>query len=555
VKAVFTAAEMRALDRRAITELGITGAVLMENAGRGAADEIVAHATQQGVAIRGLPVTVVCGTGNNGGDGFVVARVLVRRGAGVEVFLVGRAEAVKGDAAEKLEALRAARVRLDEVVDATDLPRLERRLERSRLAVDALLGTGLHGPATGLIAQAIECLNASGVPVVALDLPSGLSADTGTAAGPVVRAALTATFAGLKRGLLQEPGRMLAGDVRVVPIGIPPEEVMRGMTLFLIEPADVRRELPPRPRTAHKGDFGHLLVVAGSVGKTGAAALTARAAMRAGAGLVTVSVPRSQQPVVAALVTESMTEPLEETSAQTVALKARDRIIELAQARDAVALGPGLGLDSEARALVRELVRDLPRPMVVDADALTALAGSLDLLKEARGPRCLTPHPGEMARMLGVSVADVQADRIETTRRFAAAYDTHVVLKGAASVVAAPGGPALVNATGNPGMASGGTGDVLTGMVGAFLARGLAPVPALSCATYLHGLAGDLAADEKGEEGLIAGDVVEAIPAAIRQVQQPRGPAGRPRRGPLRDRSGRQDRAHREIHRRAGPAD
>jgi hydroxyethylthiazole kinase-like uncharacterized protein yjeF len=441
-----------------------------------------------------------------------------------------------------LEGLRDARVRPDEIVDATDLPRLDRKLSGSRLVVDALLGTGLHGPATGLVAQAIERINASGVPVVALDLPSGLSSDTGTAAGPVVSAALTTTFAGLKRGLLQEPGRTLAGEVRVVPIGIPPSEVLRGVSLFLLEPSDVQGELRVRPRAAHKGDFGHLLVVAGSVGKTGAAALAARAAMRTGAGLVTIGVPRSQQPVVAALVTEPMTEPLEETGAQTVALKARDRIAELAAARDAVALGPGLGLDGDTRALVRDLVRDLPRPMVIDADALSALTGNLDLLKEARGPRCLTPHPGEMARMLGISIAEVQGDRIETARRFAASYNAHLVLKGAASVIAAPGDPTLLNTTGNPGMASGGTGDVLTGMIGAFLARGFAPLPALWHATYLHGLAGDLAAHDKGEEGLIAGDVVEAIPAAIRRVQQPRGPEGRdprnivrPRRGPKDD--------------------
>jgi hydroxyethylthiazole kinase-like uncharacterized protein yjeF len=520
VKPVFTAVEMRTVDRRAITELGISGPVLMENAGQGAAREILAWAKQEGVAVRGLPVTVVCGTGNNGGDGFVVARVLARRGARVIVFLIGRAAAVKGDAARMLTALRGARVRPDEIVEAADLTRLDRTLARSRLAVDALLGTGLHGPATGLVAQAIERLNASGLPVVALDLPSGLSSDTGTAAGPVVRAALTTTFAGLKRGLLEEAGRRVAGNIRVVPIGIPPDEVARDVTLFLVEPSDVQRELPRRRRAAHKGDFGHLLIVAGSVGKTGAAALAARAAMRAGAGLVTVAVPRSQQPVVAALGMEPMTEPLEETSAQTVGFKALDRIAELAAARDAVALGPGLGLDGETRALVRELVRDLSRPMVIDADALSALVGHLDLLQTARGPRCLTPHPGEMARMLGTTVAEVQADRVETARRFATTYNAHLVLKGAATVIAAPGGPTLLNPTGNPGMASGGTGDVLTGMVGAFLARGFAPGPALWCATYLHGLAGDLAAQDKGEEGLIAGDVVEAIPEAIQRVQQ-----------------------------------
>jgi NAD(P)H-hydrate epimerase len=262
-----------------------------------------------------------------------------------------------------------------------------------------------------------------------------------------------------------------------------------------------------------------LLILAGSLGKTGAAALAARAAMRAGAGLVTVGTPRSQQPAVAALVTEPMTEALPETAAQTLGLDAQARIVALAESREAVALGPGLGLDPATQALARHLIRELPTPVVIDADALTALVGHLDVLKEAKAARCLTPHPGEMARMLGVTVAALQADRIEAVRRFAASYNVHVVLKGQGSVVAGPDGPVLLNPTGNPGMASGGTGDVLTGMVGAFLARGLPPVTALSCATYLHGLAGDLAAGTRGEDGLIASDVIDAIPAAFQRVQ------------------------------------
>lgn len=516
---VFAAAEMRALDRRAIEELGIPGATLMENAGRGAAVEIRAFLRQRRRDVRGLAVVVVAGRGNNGGDGFVVARALREAGARVRVFLTARGSDVTGDALAKLRALERRRIRPDEITDASGLARLRAALRTCGLAVDALLGTGTHGAPTGLVADAIGCINATAAPVVALDLPSGLSADTGETPGPVVRAALTTTFGGLKRGLVTPPGRALAGRVRVVPIGLPDAEVRRGAGVFLLESADVRGYLPPRRRDAHKGNFGHLLVVAGSVGKTGAAALVGRAAMRIGAGLCTIATPRSQQPVVASLVTEPMTEPLPETAAQTVALDARDRIVTLADARDAVALGPGVGLDKDTQTLVRELVRDLPKPMVLDADALTALVGHLDLLRHARAPRCVTPHPGEMARMLGVPTASVQAERIETARRFAAAYRTAVLLKGHTSVIAAPDGPTLLCPTGNPGMASGGTGDVLTGMVGALLARGLDPTWALACGAYLHGLAGDLAAAECGEDGLIAGDVVDAIPRAIREVQ------------------------------------
>ncbi len=512
---------MRVLDRRAVEQLGIPGATLMENAGRGAAIEIRAVLRRRGRPVRGLGVVVVCGKGNNGGDGFVVARILAGWGARVRVFLAGRAEDVQGDAALKLAQLGRSRIRPVDITDPSGMAQLKHALAAScGLVVDALLGTGVSGPAHGLIADAIDRINECGVPVVALDLPSGLSSDTGDAPGTVVRAMLTTTFAGLKRGLLLPPGRDLAGEVLVVPIGVPADETLRGAGVFVIEAADMLRELPLRRRDAHKGDLGRLLIVAGSVGKTGAAALAGRAAMRTGAGLVTIAAPRSQQPIVAALVTEPMTEPLAETAAQTIALGAKDHLIALAAARDAVALGPGLGLDGETQTLVRDLARDLPVPMVIDADALTALAGHLDLLTQARGPRCLTPHPGEMARMLGVSVASVQADRIETARRFATTYNAHVVLKGHTSVISAPGGPTFLNPTGNPGMASGGTGDVLTGMVGAFLARGRAPLAALCCATYLHGLAGDLAAQAKGEEGLIASDLVEAIPEAIRQVQR-----------------------------------
>ncbi len=512
---------MRALDRRAVAELGISGATLMENAGRGAAREILTFLARRKRPVRGLSVVVVAGKGNNGGDGVVVARILQARGARVRVFLVAARAAMAGAAARALARLERARIRPVELVEESDLGQLEQALRRARLVIDALLGTGASGPPAGLVARAIACINASGLPTVALDLPSGLGADAGEVPGPVVHASMTTTFAGLKRGLILSAAPDVTGEVRVVPIGIPEAEVRRDARVFLVEPDDVRRQFPPRARDAHKGTYGHLLIIAGSAGKTGAAALAGRAAMRTGAGLVTIATPRSQQPIVAALLTEPMTEALPETRAQTLALDARDRLLELAEARDALVLGPGLGLDPETQALVRDLARLIPKPMVIDADALTALAGHLDGLAAAPAPRCLTPHPGEMARLLGVPAGAVQADRIETARRFAVEHATALVLKGHVSVVSGPDGIALLNPTGNPGMASGGTGDVLTGMIGALLGRGMDTVPALMSAAYLHGLAGDLAAAVTGEEGLIAGDVVEAIPGAIRRVLYP----------------------------------
>lgn len=512
MRPVFTAAEMRDLDRRAIGELGIPGATLMENAGRGAARALIELLPALGAPRRGARVAIVCGKGGNGGDGFVVARWLRRRGLQPVVLLASPPADVTGDARDKLTALRRAGVRPIVIEDAARAAAL---MSDSHVVVDALLGTGAHGAPSGLTATLIEHINASGRPVVALDIPSGLPADGGAPAGPAVRAAATFTFAGLKYGLVQPPGLDHAGRVTVVPIGIPDAEVARGIRAWVPERADVAALFPPRPREAHKGTYGHLLIVGGSLGKTGAAALASRAAMRAGAGLVTTATAASQQPVVAGLVVEGMTEALAETAAGTVALAARERVLELAAARDAVALGPGLGLAPDTQELARGLARELARPLVLDADALTAIAGRLDRLRDAPAPRCLTPHPAEMARLMGTSVADVQRDRVAAARAVATGCGVHVALKGATTVVATADGGVFLNPTGNPGMASGGTGDVLTGMVGALLAREMVPADALVAAVYLHGLAGDLAAARLGEESLIASDLIDALPDAF----------------------------------------
>ena len=515
MKPVFTAEQMRRLDARAIAELGIPGAMLMENAGRGAAEAMLAALPGRGLRPRGLRVAIVCGKGGNGGDGFVVARHLKRAGSRPEVYLAAPPAEIAGDAAAKYGEMRRAGIAA-RVVD--DTVAVAPALARADVVVDALLGTGARGAPSPPVAGLIAAVNAGGRPVVALDIPSGLPADGEPPSGPVIRAWLTTTFAGLKLGLVIGPGVDLAGRVVVLDLGIPAGELTRGVTTFLLERADVAPLFPPRRRDAHKGSYGHLLVVAGSVGKTGAAALCARGAMRAGTGLVTVATSASAQPVVASLIVEAMSEPLPETESKTVALKARDAITELAAARDAVAIGPGLGVDDETRRLARALVRELPRPMAVDADALTALASHLDHLRGAAAPRYLTPHPGEMARMHGVSIADVQRDRVGTARTFAVEHGVHLCLKGARSIVASPDGRVLINPTGNPGMASGGTGDVLTGILGGFLARGLPAERVLGAAVYVHGLAGDVAAERVGEEALVASDVIEALGEAFRRL-------------------------------------
>ncbi|MGH7334576.1 MAG: NAD(P)H-hydrate dehydratase [Candidatus Rokuibacteriota bacterium] len=513
MRPVFTADEMRRLDARAISSLGIPGAVLMEHAGRGAAEAI---AEFLGHSRRRARVDIVCGKGGNGGDGFVAARWLRRAGLRPAVWLTSPASEIRGDPARKLAELRRAGIR-PRLVDDEDT--VGAHLHRADVIVDALLGTGAKGAPSGLIKRMIELINASGRPVIALDVPSGAPADAESPPGPAIRATLTVTFAGLKRGLVMGPGADLAGQVRVIPIGIPASEVERGITTYVLEATDAASLFPDRPRQAHKGTYGHLLVVGGSRGKTGAAVLAARAAMRTGAGLVTVATPASQQPIVASLLLESMSEALDETRAGTIAPEAAEAISRLAAARDAVALGPGLGLEPQTREVARRLVGDLPQSMVIDADALSALAGHLDILARPHGPRCLTPHPGEMARVLGVTVADVERDRIACVGDFVRAYGVHLVLKGATSVVGDPDGRIFLNPTGNPGMASGGMGDVLTGMVGALLARRSEPGAALRAAVYVHGLAGDLAATTLGQESLIAGDLIDALPQALRALR------------------------------------
>jgi NAD(P)H-hydrate epimerase len=521
-----TAEAMRQADRRVTERYGVPSLVLMENAGRGAADAIERRFGPAG----GRRVVVVAGKGNNGGDGLVVARHLAGRGARVHVWLVGRAADVRGDAAANLEAVRRAGLPLAEAADSAGLADLPSALADADLVVDALLGTGVSGRATGATADAIEVLNGAGRPVCALDLPSGLSADHGRLLGPAVRAQVTVTFGLPKLALFLHPAAAYAGDVELVDLGVPRAWLEEGLDVGLLEAEDAAALLPRRPADSHKGHSGHLLVVAGSLGKTGAAVLAALGALRGGAGLVTCAVPASQQPIVAAHLAEAMTEPLPETEAQTLSAKAIDRVLELAGRMDAVALGPGAGLEPETQAALRDLVLAVDRPMVVDADALTALTGQLGRLRDARGPRLLTPHPGEAGRLLGRSAADVQADRIGSARALAEASGAWVVLKGAGTLVASPGASdvaVVVNPTGNPGMATGGMGDVLTGVAGSLLVQGLGPEAALRAAVYLHGLAADLVAAERGDVGLLASDVAHALPAARKRLRS----AGRGARG------------------------
>jgi ADP-dependent NAD(P)H-hydrate dehydratase / NAD(P)H-hydrate epimerase len=519
---VLTADEMRRADRRTIDEIGLPGPVLMENAGAAVArlvDERFPLARR---------VVVVCGRGNNGGDGFVVAR---RLGARAEALLLGERDGVEGDARTHLLACERSGARVSVVADADAWARALRRVQDADLVVDAVLGTGLRSAPSGLAKEAISAIVdrfEAGIPVVAVDLPSGVPSDGGALDWPTARATVTVAFAAPKRGHVLPPACEQTGELVIADIGIPAECVAAaGPLLFLLEDADAAGAFPPRRRGAHKGDFGHLLVVAGSLGKTGAAVLAAGGALRAGAGLVTVATPEPCLPVVAVARAEAMTEPLPATAGGGLDDAALTRLLDLAAERDAVVLGPGLGQDPKTRLLVRAFVRACPVPMVIDADGLNALApaegeAAAHHVLRREAATVLTPHPGEMARLVGRRTAEVQRERAETAIALARETGAVVVLKGERTLVAEPSGRAAVAATGNPGMATGGTGDVLAGVVGSLLARHGALLSA-TAAVVVHGRAGDLAARDHGEEGLTAGDLVEALPAAIESVRRAAG--------------------------------
>ena len=392
-------------------------------------------------------------------------------------------------------------------------------LRDTDVVVDALLGTGLNKPPTGLYAEAIETLNTLQKPIVAVDIPSGLSADDGHIPGVYVQATYTVTFALPKRGLLLYPAASAVGELHVVDIGIPSQAIeAEGIQVALLGKNDIRSMLPHRRLDAHKGSHGHLLVVAGSLGKSGAGILASQAALRAGAGLVTWALPAGLAPAMASHLTEVMTLPVAETTAGSIAEAAGPTLWQFLHRANALVLGPGLGTQPETVTCVHTLLRQSRVPVVIDADGLNSLVDHLDVLQSCAVPAILTPHPGEIARLLGTDTATVQGQRLDIARDFARRYNIYVVLKGAYTVIYAPDGRRWVNPTGNPAMATAGTGDVLAGVIGALLCQGLEPLQAAQCGVYLHGLAGDRVRDRLGYHGLIASDVLEELPYAIQDT-------------------------------------
>jgi hydroxyethylthiazole kinase-like uncharacterized protein yjeF len=506
-----TASEMRELDRQAIEGYGIPGVVLMENAGRGVVSEMI-HAWGK---VAGGRYVVFCGKGNNGGDGLVIARHLHNKGAKVSVRLFS--SRMKGDALTNLEIARKMGIEIKPV--SRDLKSETALVRHADAVIDAIFGTGLKSEIDKTYRAVIGMINAHAKRVVAVDIPSGVDSDMGGIMGAAIRADMTVTFGLPKRGLYLYPGAQMAGKVRVLDISIPAGAVSKApIKAGLLTASDVSSLIKPRLPESHKGDYGHLLILAGSVGKTGAAVLAAKAASRAGAGLVTVGVPESLNDIFEEKLTEEMTVPLPETRGRSLSSKGMDRILELLKGKTALALGPGISTDPDTAMLVGNLLPKLRIPTLVDADGLNILAHDETPLTKAKAPIALTPHPGEMGRLLGILAREVQADRPGAATKLAGEFGVTVVLKGARTLIAYPDGDFFINPTGNPGMATGGTGDVLTGIIGSFMAQGLSVPDAARLGVYVHGRAGDEAATVKGEAGLIAGDIVDAIPEVLKSL-------------------------------------
>jgi len=508
---IVTSAEMREIDRVTTERFGVPSLVLMENAGSAVA-EFALSAYPSAIAFG-----VVCGRGNNGGDGFVAARKLHEAGKEVRLLVLGDPKELRGDAATNFAKLPItpvlAKSREDLATEAA------RGVFEADVLIDAILGTGFRPPVSGIYAEAIAKMNAVTVPVIAVDIPSGADADVmGEQTGAVARADAIVTFTAPRPAHIF--GNLTSGPTVIAPIGSPDEAIQSSLNLNVITPKDIAPLIGPRPRDSNKGMYGHVLVVGGSLGKSGAAAMAGFSALRTGAGLVTVAAPRSVLAIIASYHPELMTEPLDETEADSISDRALGAFEEIAEKKTVLAIGPGISRHPETAKFVRTIVNKSKTPIVLDADGLNAFEGQSKELKGSGRTLVLTPHPGEMSRLTGLSTSAIQRDRLNVARTFAKEHELILVLKGDRSVVANPDGDAWVNTTGNPGMATGGTGDILTGIVAGMLAQNPKhEFEAVLAAVYLHGLAGDVALEQAGEHSLVATDLVKALPEAFRRVR------------------------------------
>lgn len=509
------AEQMRLIDKDAIERIGIPSLELMENAGSGIAAAVISDL---------IPLedtasfTVFCGKGNNGGDGFVIARYLFQAGYDVEIFFIGPPDKLSNDAKANFDLVLELNIPTVEIKSIDEsLPEI---LETDFI-IDAVFGTGFEGAPRGLSQELIDYINEQLQAVISVDMPSGLNSSSGEYEGSVVIADYTYTLALPKYGLFVSPGREVSGVIEIIPIGIP-DEFIDSMNLFneLITSEKVFLILPERKPDGHKGDFGRLFVLAGSTGMSGAAVLTSKSAVRSGCGLVKIGSPKTVQPLIAQGCIEAVTQPLPDVAKKgALALRGLGEIKKIIDENDAVIIGPGIGQHHETKELIIRLLLSIEKPAVVDADAINVIAGEIQVLDDTKAELVITPHPGEFQRLSGVNPSSDVHERIDAARKFAIEHQTVLVLKGSPTVVADINGTVYVNSTGNNGMATGGSGDVLTGMIGSFLAQGMNAVDAAVAGVYLHGLAGDFAADELGQRSLIASDIIDFLPEAFDSVE------------------------------------
>jgi NAD(P)H-hydrate epimerase len=507
--------QMKKLDQRAMEEYKIPGIILMEQAGMAVTEEVLKELQQH----ENKKVTIICGIGNNGGDGFVTARCLFQRGIAVKVRIIGDIAKVTGDTKTNYDILRKLKLDIKMLLSFQDIQNLADEVARGSIIVDAIFGTGLNRDMDGLWKELIHVINESNKYVVSIDIPSGISAGTGNILGNAVRANKTVVMQVPKVGNIHFPGAEYSKEMVIKDIGIPEEIIeVDSLNMNLITEEMIKKILPRRRNDTHKGNYGKAYIVAGSTGMTGAAMLTCEAVLRSGAGLLKVAIPQSLNSIMETRLIEAITVPLPELKKGVVGISDIEKIIKTMKESNVIAIGPGSGQTRELEEVLRNICEEATIPIVLDADALNSLAHRLDILNLLKTTAVLTPHIGEMARLTNMSIEDIQRDKIQVAMEFAKKWKVILILKGARTVVASPEGKLFINITGNPGMATAGSGDVLTGIITGFLAQGIQPLEAALAAVYIHGTAGDRAANRIGEYGLMAGDIIRELPYAIKEI-------------------------------------
>lgn len=509
------AEEMKNIDSQTIEKIGIPGIILMENAALRVVEKI-----QENIGrLNGKNIVVFAGRGGNGGDAFAVSRHLYNLGANILVILAGSEKKIKGDAGVNLEIVKNMGIKLVEVEDGSCSEQIEVSLCFADAVVDGLLGIGIKGEVDSITANMINHINKAGKLVVSIDIPSGVDGDTGRICGTCVKAGMTVTLGLPKVGLFVGEGAKYTGAIEVVDIGIP-DRMIKGKepAVYLVEREDVESIVPRRTPFSHKGNLGRVLVLAGSTGLTGAAYMAGSAAMKSGSGLVTLGIPSTLNSIMEAKLTEVMTLPLADDGNGSLSARCTEHLESLLDGFDVIAVGPGLGCSPEISQIMTWILRHSRIPVIIDADGINSLAGNIDVLRKAKAPVVLTPHPGEMSRLTGLAVKEILDNKVEVLRKYSGEWKAAIVLKDWRTLTAVREGQIFVNTTGNAGMASGGTGDVLTGIIASLAGQGMETSHAAAAGAYIHGLAGDIAAEKKGQTGMTAGDLLESIPYAFKNI-------------------------------------